>query len=402
MYSEAVGKSPYSSSWVYWVSVNNSGQRSEGSRSPFILPCGLGCYLTYSGSATAGATGDPVITPGSASTWASGFASLTGNADNYAYVRIRGSFHSSEPVFFAAYGNRDLYQRSDGTTQSFHTERIWGDVGSPALASGSITVLAGQRGVIPEAARGFDRATTDDTPASLKTKLGGFLKDVGRLGGPGIRGLMPAASSAESTGSITTVQSLMPLSAPLHADNPATATLTITDDEWYRAVDLGDDATTYYFDEADSRFWYETPFSEAAAFVVDDGALFTNIDNFLGVEGYLDGTESTLGYEVWSADGYVSTLHAGDSVDFVDLLGHGVDIFLLAIEDPALVGNEPLHDIRMRLTFDRSLADFSVTGLDLSWEQSTSTVPIPAAGWLFGSVLLGATGLFRRRKTTQG
>ncbi|MCB1863438.1 MAG: hypothetical protein KDI47_17175 [Gammaproteobacteria bacterium] len=151
------------------------------------------------------------------------------------------------------------------------------------------------------------------------------MKDVGRNGGPGIRGLMPAASSAESTGSITTVQSLMPLSAPLHADNPATATLTITDDEWYRAVDLADDATTYYFDEADSRFWYETPFSEAAAFVVDDGALLTNIDNFLGVEGYLNGTESTLGYELWSADGYVSTLHAGDSVDFVDLLGHGVE-----------------------------------------------------------------------------
>ena len=142
VYSEAVGKSPYSSSWVYWASVNNSGQHSEGSRSPFILPCGLGYYLTYSGLATAGATGDPVITPGSASTWASGFASLNGNADNYAYVRIRGSFHSSEPVFFAAYGNRDLYQRSDGTTQSFYTERIWGDVGSPALASGSITVLA--------------------------------------------------------------------------------------------------------------------------------------------------------------------------------------------------------------------------------------------------------------------
>ena len=85
---------------------------------------------------------------------------------------------------------------------------------------------------------------------------------------------------------------------------------------------------------------------------------------------------------------------ASASVDFLDDLGF-VDI--LANVD-AVDGSAGMLILNGRFAFDLADGEFNLISGFVDSFGSAEAVPVPAAGWLFGSGLLGLVGIARRKK----
>ena len=164
--------------------------------------------------------------------------------------------------------------------------------------------------------------------------------------------------------------------------------------------------STYYFNLYPSAVYYPNIYQVP---VLIDTYLTTGVTG----GGYLnhDYAEATLsidhkGYQAYACSGYGcnwAATYDGTSTIYVDILNpysqHSVSLsarIILSSADPnsALAVADPY--IRIDPAF---LAQYPGFSLEFSpGVTNAPTVPLPSAAWLFGSGLLGLTGVIRRRK----
>jgi len=74
--------------------------------------------------------------------------------------------------------------------------------------------------------------------------------------------------------------------------------------------------------------------------------------------------------------------------------GYGTTINMLSLGTDDGIGGSPIdHGV-----FQGYSANFDITSITTGSISPISTVPVPAAAWLFGSGLIGLVGLARRKK----
>jgi len=145
--------------------------------------------------------------------------------------------------------------------------------------------------------------------------------------------------------------------------------------------DFADPGAGFFeFSNVGTGLWYDPPGASGYEYTMTDDSLFTDILNF---PGGFDGP-----FQVETEGNDLGIFGPGESVDFEALVGHGVSQFSITgispETDPSDPGAYPIH-----LAFDVATASFSM--------QAVSSVPLPAAVWLFGSGLLGLIGVARRK-----
>ncbi len=128
----------------------------------------------------------------------------------------------------------------------------------------------------------------------------------------------------------------------------------------------------FEFDNVPSGGWFDPPPVEAFTYVMESDSLFTAILDF--PPGF------SHPFEV-SADGQsLGLFTAGDSVDFVELLGDGVSEFVVSGISPLVDPADPLA-FPLRLAFDTSFASF----------RMVSAIPEPPSALL---IIMGALAAY--------
>lgn len=133
----------------------------------------------------------------------------------------------------------------------------------------------------------------------------------------------------------------------------------------------------FVFEEVESGRWYDPIAASGFAYQMEGVSLFTRIIDFA------DGFDSD--FRVWANGQSLGIFSEDDEVDFVELLGEGVEAFAVTGISPLLDGEDPFA-FPIQLDFDTENASFS---------QWALAVPEPSSGLL---LLVGLTPLLARRR----
>ncbi|MGK7901301.1 MAG: S-layer homology domain-containing protein [Hormoscilla sp.] len=142
-----------------------------------------------------------------------------------------------------------------------------------------------------------------------------------------------------------------------------------------------------YFLSVVSGGWFDPPTNYGFEFEALGDTLFTDILDFpTGIDS--DGlfTVSVGGEEI-------GVFGAGQSVDFVSLLGEGISNFLITDIDP-LSGND-ITDFALQLEFNEEIGSFRMRPFD---ESEFDNVKVPEPSSLLGLLAVGALGALTLRK----
>ena len=145
-----------------------------------------------------------------------------------------------------------------------------------------------------------------------------------------------------------------------------------------------------YFTFVSTGLWFDPPTSYGFEFDALGDTLFTDILDFP------TGIDSDGSFTVSVGDEEIGVFGAGQSVDFVSLLGEGVSNFLITDIDP-LPGND-ITDFAVQLAFNEEIGSFRMRPID----EETQSVPEPSS--VLGLLAFGALGslTWRKRKQQRG
>jgi len=136
-----------------------------------------------------------------------------------------------------------------------------------------------------------------------------------------------------------------------------------------------------------SGLWVDPPVAFGFEYEMLGDSLFTDILDF--PVGFLDDFEVVV-------DGLsLGFFGPGEGVDFVSLLGDGVESFIVQNINPTVDPNDALA-FPIQLAFDTQTADFTMTPLTRD-DDGSNVIPSPTAAALGLGMLLGL-GLTRRRR----
>ena len=107
--------------------------------------------------------------------------------------------------------------------------------------------------------------------------------------------------------------------------------------------------TPGYFQRAEPRRWFDPPAVSEFSFQMTTNSLFTGIPNFP--------TGFSNSFEVVAEGSSLGNFTTNDSVNFVELLGHGVPSFHVRNITPLVDGSSPTA-FPIMLDFDTEVADF--------------------------------------------
>ena len=136
-------------------------------------------------------------------------------------------------------------------------------------------------------------------------------------------------------------------------------------------------STDFHFVGAPSRGWFDPPTATEFTFEMTDASLFTEIMNFP--------TGFDAPFEVVAENTSLGLFTVNDSVNFTELLGHGVSSFAVKNITPG-VDPESATAFPIQLAFNNATASFTMT-----------PTPEPSTIILLG-VSVVALGSFRRRQ----
>ena len=137
--------------------------------------------------------------------------------------------------------------------------------------------------------------------------------------------------------------------------------------------------------------WHDAGIASAGMlFETTDGSLFTGVSNF--------SDELLSPVTVWADGQNLGEFSAGDELDFLTLLGFGVDSFAITgIDLPLTATGVPFY-----LLFDQPGAEFTVRAIEPSQQQEpSSAVPEPTSAVVYALVLLVGILLAYRQRAIQ-
>lgn len=135
------------------------------------------------------------------------------------------------------------------------------------------------------------------------------------------------------------------------------------------------------------RRWFDPPTASGFVYTMspDSNSLFTEIVDFpTGIDG------DNL-FTVSVGDTILGQFSPGQSVNFVDLLGHGVDEFAITGIDP-LIDPESPNPFPLMLDFNTETADFTMADLEIFQPTDEQLKSVPEPSGALGLLAFGAIG----------
>jgi len=146
------------------------------------------------------------------------------------------------------------------------------------------------------------------------------------------------------------------------------------------------DAGTWIFEDAPTGRWFDPPVTPGFTYEIVGEGYFSDILDFP------TGIDADNQFTVTVADQVLGQFSPGERVNFLALLGQGVQEFTVSDIDAPIDLDDPLA-FPLQLGFTRPVVDgFTMTPLPAS-----ASVPEPSV--LLGTVLLGGVGWLSRRRS---